>query len=810
MILASLTQDITYATRSLWRSRGFAASAIVTLAVGIAASTGLFAVVDAIVLHPLPFAGAERIARIRLQPSSGQPRPAVVNAEEFLVLRRASTLDGVYIRDSFTKTLDGASFPESVWTEYYTGDALTMLGVQPILGRVFTGAEVPVGPDPPRVAVLTHRFWQRHFAGQANAIGQTVRLDGEPFTVIGVVPGEYALDLTDLILPVRMPSDADATYPVHVRVKANTSIAAAEAELQQMYEQFARTRPDAFPRNFRVHLSRVVDEERGASYVPVLGLLFAASGLLLLIGCANVTILLLARGRQRIHEIALRHALGAARSRLVSLLLCETFVITLLAAILAVVAVREMLPLLLAGVPGVVSQRAARIVVGPTAILFATALTAIAALVAGLWPAVSASRTRSDAMRNASATRTGTSAGRVSSNVLVAAQVTIAVILLAGTGAAIRALVDLYSAPTGYDPTHVTIAQIYLPIGRYPTWPERVALYGRLRSEVAREGAVESSTLSLIPTGPPPRTGVLTRIDADGLRDGNREVLAHSVASDYFSTLKMPLARGRFWSSSDDGRAEPVAVINETMARQLWPNDNPLGKRVRDRSFLDRRPQWVLNAPGRDGWFEVIGVVRDAPNRGLREPIAPAIYYPYSAALSDTAVLLVRTKGNPDAAERDLRMAVSRADSNLPIIRFITPDTFMGWQQGQFVTAVLLGFAGLALLLASFGLFSVACYAIAHRTREFGIRIALGASSGSILRVALQSTVIAVAAGVVIGLTASLALGSALARWSIRNMDDPLILAAVAVALLLTTLAAALIPARRAISIEPVRALRTE
>jgi predicted lysophospholipase L1 biosynthesis ABC-type transport system permease subunit len=242
----------------------------------------------------------------------------------------------------------------------------------------------------------------------------------------------------------------------------------------------------------------------------------------------------------------------------------------------------------------------------------------------------------------------------------------------------------------------------------------------------------------------------------------------------------------------------------------LWPNDNPLGKRVRDRSFLARRPQWVLNAPGRDGWFEVIGVVRDAPNRGLREPIAPAIYYPYSAALSDTAVLLVRTKGNPDAAERDLRMAVSRADSSLPIIRFITPDTFMGWQQGQFVTAVLLGFAGLALLLASFGLFSVACYAIAHRTREFGIRIALGASPGSVVRAALQSTVIAVAAGVVIGLTASVALGSALARWSITNMDDPIVLATVAAALLLTTLAAALIPARRAISIEPVVALRVE
>jgi putative ABC transport system permease protein len=809
-MLTNLTQDFRYAARGLWRSRGFAASAILILVIGIAASTGLFAVVDAIVLHPLPYAGADRIARVRLQPPSGPPRPATVNAAEFLALQRASTLDGAYIRDSFTKTLGGTSFPESVWTEYYTGDALRMLGVHPVLGRVFTPTEAPTNGEPQQVAVLTHRFWQRRFGGQPNALGQTMRLDGHTFTVIGVIPPEYALDLTDIVLPLRMAQDPGATWPVHVRVREGASMAAAEAELQQIYEQFARSRPAAFPRGFRVQVSRLVDEERAASHVPVLGLIFAASALLLLIGCANVTILLLARGRHRVHEIALRYALGADRSRLVSLLLSETVLVTVIAAVLAVIAAQQLLPLLLASVPGVVSQRASRIVVGPAAMLFATSLTAIVALVAGLWPAVAVSRARSDAMRSASTVRASAGGGRIGSGILIAAQVTIAVVLLAGTGAAIRGLVDLYRAPAGYDSERVTIAQIYLPIGSYDTWPARVALYERLRSEVAREASVERSSISLIPTGPPPRTGVSTHIEADGLRDGDREVLAHSVASDYFATLKMPLARGRMWSSSDDARAEAVAVVNETMARQLWPDEDPIGKRVRDRSFAERRPQWILNAPGRDGWFEVIGVVRDAPNRGLREPIAPAMYYPYSAALSDTAVLLVRTKGNPAAAERDLRMAVSRADGNLPIIRFITPDTFMGWQQGRFVTAVLLGFAGIAVLLAAFGLFSVASYAIAHRTREFGIRMALGATRRAVLRAALQSTGIAVAAGLGIGLVLSLALNSVLTRWSIRNMDDPLVLASVVGALLLTTVAAALIPARRATAIEPAIALRNE
>jgi len=231
---------------------------------------------------------------------------------------------------------------------------------------------------------------------------------------------------------------------------------------------------------------------------------------------------------------------------------------------------------------------------------------------------------------------------------------------------------------------------------------------------------------------------------------------------------------------------------------------------VRDRSFLERRPEWILNAPGRDGSFEVIGVLRDVPNRGLREPIAPAMYYPYTVALSDIAVLSVRTKGSPLAAEARLRAAVSRADGNLPIIRFINPGTFMGWQQAQFVTAVLLGFAGIALLLASFGLFSVVSYSIAHRTREFAICLALGAARGTVLRSALRSVAMAVSLGLGLGLMLAVALNSVLTRWSIRNMDDPSVLAAVIGILMVVTVAATLIPARRATSIEPAIALKME
>jgi ABC-type antimicrobial peptide transport system permease subunit len=253
-----------------------------------------------------------------------------------------------------------------------------------------------------------------------------------------------------------------------------------------------------------------------------------------------------------------------------------------------------------------------------------------------------------------------------------------------------------------------------------------------------------------------------------------------------------------------------VAVINETMARELWPNEDPIGKHVRDRSFLESRPQWILNAPGRDGSFEVIGVLRDVPNRGLRDPIAPAMYYPYTVALSDVALLMVRTKGSPLAAEARLRTAVSRADGNLPIIRFLSPETFIGRQQGSFVSGVLLGFAGIALLLASFGLFSVASYTIAHRAREFGIRMALGAAPRVVLRSALQSTTLAVFAGLGVGLVLSVGLSSVLARWSIRDVDDPVVLVSAVGTLLFSTIIAVLIPARRATAIDPAIALRVE
>jgi hypothetical protein len=370
--------------------------------------------------------------------------------------------------------------------------------------------------------------------------------------------------------------------------------------------------------------------------------------------------------------------------------------------------------------------------------------------------------------------------------------------------------VALYQKPIGYDSNRISIAQLQLQDGTYMEWRDRMALYERIRAELADAPAVERATVSLIPTAVPPQSGGSQRVETDRAGPADREGSINWVASDYFSTLRIPIVRGRMWSRADDVGGEPVAVVNEVMARQLWPNEDPIGKNVRLPQFVESRIAWILKAPARNGWFRVIGVVRDTPNRGLDEPIVPAAFMPYTVALSDVAVLLVRTVGDPTAAEAILRTRVQRADPNLPIVRFISPETFLRVQDKRFVASLLLGFAALALLLAAFGLFSVASYSVAHRTREFGIRIALGAARAAVLRVALRSVAIAVCAGLGAGLTLSLALQKVLARWSIRNIDDPLVLALVVATLLLAMTAAALIPAYRAINVQPATALRTE
>jgi predicted permease len=387
------------------------------------------------------------------------------------------------------------------------------------------------------------------------------------------------------------------------------------------------------------------------------------------------------------------------------------------------------------------------------------------------------------------------------------------VLLLAGTGAAVRVLIGLYRTSLGYDPHNVMIALINLPENGYTTWADRVAFYERLRNQIANVPDVESVALATN-SGIPPRAGQPSVVDVPGrnITAGGAPLLQR-ISGDYFATMKIPLVRGRVWSDSESAGTPRVAVVNHTMARAWWPGESAIGQRVRMPEYVKSSAYFKLAAPGSDGWFEIIGVVGDTPNVGLHESPAPSIYVPYTLMLSDSQNVILRTRGDPLSMARSIREAVRSVDPNQPVNWVRTADDALaeaGWARERFVTLLLLGFAMFALMLAVVGLYSVVSYAVSCRFREFGIRMALGAGRGHIVSAAVRPAVLAILAGLVAGLALSVGLNTVVARWSIGNLNDPAVLGAVSLVVFVAAMMSAAIPANRAASIQPVDALRID
>jgi putative ABC transport system permease protein len=431
------------------------------------------------------------------------------------------------------------------------------------------------------------------------------------------------------------------------------------------------------------------------------------------------------------------------------------------------------------------------------------------ALMFGLSPAVSFSRPR--------LTTTGRTIAGVESrrahHLLLTAQIALTVLLLAGTGAAVRMLVGLYRTSLGYDPHNVVIASINLPENSHTEWADRAAFYARLRNRIADLTQVESLALATF-SGIPPRSGARSVVDVPG-RDtiGGETPILQRISGRYFATMRIPLVRGRVWSDSESGGTPHVAVVNQTMARQLWPDDSAIGRRVRIPEYVKSPTYFRLAAPGSDGWFEIIGIAGDTPNVGLHEPPAPSIYVPYTLMLSDSLNVILRTSRDPLSMVRSIREAVRSVDPSQPVNVVRTAEDALasaGWARERFVTVLLLGFGVFALLLAVVGLYSVVSYSVSCRFKEFAVRIALGAGRGRIVNAAAQPAILAIVAGLVAGLALSVALNTVVAPWSIGALNDPIVLVAVGLLLLVVSMMAAAIPANRAASIQPADALRID
>jgi predicted permease len=806
-----IVRDARYALRALRQKPTFAAMAVLSLAVGIAAATGLFSIVNAALLNPYPFADVDRLVWLGLL-DKGEPRGLAVTGRQFAALQESEVLDGAFASNTWDMTLTGRDLPETVRTHYLSAGGLNVLGVPPLLGRVFTEADGPAGHPPQRVVVLTHRFWQRHFGGQPDAVGQTLQLNREPYTVIGVLSRQYFPTGPEIVVPLHVTFDPNRFRAVQARLKRGITPRMAEERLQPLFAEFAKETPRRVPSGARPLVRPLVETEWVGEYVPTLLLIFASSMLLLLLACANVSILLLVRGNARAHEFVVRAAIGASRGRLMRQLLVESLLLACSGAVLGVAASYWGLPAVLRLVPpgAVPIGDLLEVPVDVPVLMFSAGLAMASALLCGLSPALSFSRPRLTAT-------TRTTAGgdsRRAHHLLLATQIALTVLLLAGTGAAIRGLIGLYQTALGYDPHNVVIASITLPENGYTEWASRAGFYERLRTRMADVPHVQSVALATSFTGIPPRSGQRTDVEIPG-RDTTADgaPILQRISGDYFATMRIPLVQGRVWSDSEGAGTPHVAVVNQAMARARWPDESPIGRRVRIPEYVKSPSYFRLAAPGSDGWFEIIGVVGDTPNDGLHEPPAPSIYVPYPLMLGDAVFVILRTSQDPLSMTRTIREAVRSVDPNQPVNVIRTAEDALadaGWARERFVTLLLLGFAALALMLAVVGLYSVVSYSVSCRFKEFSIRMALGAGRGRIVNAAVQPAVFAIVAGLFAGLALSVGLNTVVARWSIGNMNNPVVLVAVSLVLGVAAMMAAAIPANRAASIQPTDALRTD
>ncbi len=803
-------RDARYALRALRRKPTFAAMAVVSLAVGIAAATALFSIVNAALLNPFPFPDSDRIVRVGTL-DNGRSRTLFVTARQLVALQQSEVLDGAFALNSWEMTLTNRDLPETVGTQSLSANGLDVLGVPPLLGRVFHEADGPAGERAQRVVVLTYRFWQRHFGGRPEALGQTLHLNSEPYTVIGVLPRQYFATGPEIVVPIDLTFDPKVSWNVQARLAHGVTPRMAEQRLQPIFDQFANEAPQRFSKEVRPLVRSLVETQRADGSVPTLLLIFAASLLLLLLACANVSILLLARGTSRAYEFVVRAALGASRGRLIRQLLVESLLLAVAGAALGVAAGYWGLPAMLRLLPAdsVPVGNLMAVPVNVPVLLFSAGLAMVSALISGLSPALSFSRPR----LTTTARTTGGVQGRRAHHLLLAAQIAVTVLLLAAAGAAVRVLIGLYQTSLGYDPHHVIIATINLPENTYRDWAGRDTFYERLRERMKEIPQVESVALATY-SGIPPRSGERSVVEVPG-RDtpGDEVPIVQRISADYFSTIKIPLVQGRVWSDSEGSGTPHVAVVNQTMARARWPDESAIGQRVRMPDYIKSPNPYRLAAPGSDGWFEIVGVVGDTPNVGLHEPPAPSIYVPYTLMLSDSLNAILRTSRDPLAMTRSIREAVRTVDPNQPVNGIRTAERALasaGWARERFVTLLLLGFAMFALMLAVVGLYSVVSYSVSCRFKEFGIRTALGAGRGRIVLAAVQPAVLAILAGLFAGLALSVGLDKVVAQWSIGSLNDPLVLVAISLMLFVVTMMSAAIPANRAASIQPVDALRTD
>jgi putative ABC transport system permease protein len=812
--MQTLLQDFRFSFRQLAKSPGFALTAILSLALGIGATTAVFSVVYAVVMNPYPYAAPDRMAHMRLLDSAGHSKGFGLTAAQWQQIRKSPVVEDAFISDDWSLTVTGHDLPEDVNGVYMTSNGFNFMGVPPALGRGLIPSDAVDGQDPQPVVVLAYKFWQRHFNSDPSVLGQTLQLVRKNYTIVGVAAPRFTWDDGDVYLPLKVTQDPVRAYYVGLRLKPGISHQAAGAALAPLIDQFAKQTPDHFPKDHSRFTVVGLNEDFMKQLGGTLSLLFSAVALLLAIGCGNVSILLLARGTARQHEFAVRAAIGASRRRIIRQLLTEALMLSLTGTVLGVMLAYRLVVVIVGLLPKYSFPHEAAIQINLPVLAFSVGVALLTGILFGMWPALQLSHPEvSQVMQSSTRKIAGGVRGRTTNNVLIAGQIALTLLMLAGATAAMEGFLHLMHTPLGYDPHNVMSVGIPVHEGTYKTWAEREAYFELLRKKVATVPGVTMAAISSNAT--PPSNGFETGIEILGrARQDDQKVRVNFVSPGYFPILRIQLAQGRIWDETENHNAARLAVINQTMARLYFPNGDAIGHSFKVPE-IKNVPPYNLTPMQTPEYLQIVGIIADKRDDGLRKPILPETFVPYTLGLRMGTQILVRAEVPPLSLLHAVAAQVNSIDPDQQIGSFaedlehwITDQS--EWEQEHLVAWLFGAFAVLALVLAAVGLYSVVSYTVAQRTNEFGIRMALGAQRTHVLRIVFASTIASVGSGIIAGIALTLALQKVLTEWAEGSSRDPLILLGVILVLGTVATIACALPARRASKVDPMTALRYE
>ena len=798
--MQSLLQDVKLALRLLGKNPGFAAVAMLTLALGIGANTTIFSVVHSVLLKPLPYPTADRLVSI-----SAASFPKFTQISE-----QTQTLENVAAYYSFPVSLATSREPEAIRGLHVSPDFFRVLGVNVARGRSFLPEEQqPGGPD---VAILSDGFWHSHFAGDRDILGQTLKLDGNSVTVVGVLGANFDFPFVfpepDVWLPRVFEHPLLNRGQVHMgagyldvigRLAPGLTMAQAQAELNTINERYRRqfgTFADANKDSLAV---TSLEESLVAGLRGSLLVLLAAVGFVLLIACANVANLLLARATAREKEMALRKALGASPVRLVRQLLSESLLLSILGGALGTGIAAALMPLLRSISPGTL-PRVREVRMDPAVLVFSLLLCALTAILFGLAPAVEAARRQVHESLKEGVRGSSIGGGRLRA-FLVIAEMATALVLIAGAGLLVESFQHLMRVNLGFSPQGVMTFPLTLPASRYAQPELQTEFYRQLLERVRAVPEVRSAGLvSFLPLSGGYRLSYFCFEGQVCLGLGKGPLVAFwQVAPGYFDTMRTPLLRGRFFSEHDIAGGAPVVIVNETAARHYWPNENAIGKHVAGSRDLAGR--------------EVVGVVADVKFSTLNAKSADQLYVPLAQMPYATMTLVVRSDASPEPLVNAIRGKIAEIDPTLAVSGILSMDRVVRTSAAQprMTAQFVAAFASFALLLAAIGMYGVMAYSVSARKQEMGIRMSLGANPRDILQLVVRQGMRLALAGLILGLLASLALTRLLGSllFGVRAVD-PLVFGGAALVLLTSALLACYLPARRATEVDPIVVLRFE